>query len=97
MYQIHFETNQLKDYKNGQNVSIFEDVLAESEGLTNFFYEELMGMAKTFKKGIENNILAGISTCNFENVKKGLLVAVTEKRTKEEMDEFIKRAGEFNG
>lgn len=55
LYQIHFETNQLKDYKNGQNVSIFEDVLAESEGLTNFFYEELMGMAKTFKKGIENN------------------------------------------
>jgi Leucine-rich repeat (LRR) protein len=55
LYQIHFETNQLKDYKNGQNVSIFENVLAESEGLTNFFYEELMGMAKTFKKGIENN------------------------------------------
>lgn len=55
LYQIHFETNQLKDYKNGQNVSIFENVLSESEGLTNFFYEELMGMAKTFKKGIENN------------------------------------------
>lgn len=29
--------------------------------------------------------------------EKGWLVAVTEKRTKEEMDEFIKRAGEFNG
>lgn len=55
LYQIHFETNQLKDYKNGQNVSIFESVLSESEGLTNFFYEELMGMARTFKKGIENN------------------------------------------
>ena len=55
LYQIHFETNQLKDYKNGQNVSIFENVLAESEGLTNFFYEELMEMAKGYKKGIENN------------------------------------------
>jgi len=55
IYQIHFETNQLKDYKNGQNVSIFENVLNESEGLTNFFYEELMGMAKGFKRGIENN------------------------------------------
>jgi Leucine-rich repeat (LRR) protein len=55
IYQIHFETNQLKDYKNGQNVSIFENVLNESEGLTNFFYEELMGMAKGFKRGVENN------------------------------------------
>ena len=55
MYQIHFETNQLKDRKNSQNVSIFEDVIAESEGLSNYFYEELMGMAKEFKKGIENN------------------------------------------
>ena len=27
----------------------------ESEGLTNYFYEELMTMAKSFKKGIENN------------------------------------------
>jgi hypothetical protein len=55
LYQIHFETSQLKDRKNSQNVSIFESVLSESEGLSNFFYEELMGMAKEFKKGIENN------------------------------------------
>lgn len=55
IYQIHFETNQLKDYKNGQNVSIFENVLNESEGLSNFFYEELMVMAKDFKRGVENN------------------------------------------
>jgi hypothetical protein len=55
LFQIHFETNQLKDRKNGQNVSIFENVLMESEGLSNFFYEELMTMAKSYKKGIENN------------------------------------------
>lgn len=55
LFQIHFETNQLKDRHNGQNVSIFENVLMESEGITNFFYEELMGMAKQHKKGIENN------------------------------------------
>lgn len=55
LYQIHFETNQLKDRKNSSNVSIFETVLMESEALTNFFYEELMTMAKSFKKGIENN------------------------------------------
>ena len=55
LYQIHFETNQLKDRKNGQNVSIFESVLSESEGLTSFFKEELMGMAKECKRGLENN------------------------------------------
>lgn len=55
LYQIHFETKQLKDRKNSSNVSIFEPVLSESEGLANFFYEELMGMAKDFSKGIDNN------------------------------------------
>lgn len=55
LYQIHFETNQIKDKANGSNVSIFETVLNESEGLTNFFKEELMSMAKDFKRGIENN------------------------------------------
>jgi hypothetical protein len=55
LFQIHFETNQLKDRQNGSNVSIFENVLAESEGITNYFYEELIGMAKEHKKGIENN------------------------------------------
>ena len=55
MFQIHFETGQLKDRKNGQNVSIFENVLSESDGITNYFYEELMSMAKSYKKGIETN------------------------------------------
>lgn len=48
------------------------------------------------KKGVEEGILPGISTCNFEGVKKGLLIAVTEKRTKEEMDKlvaFLKKFG----
>jgi Leucine-rich repeat (LRR) protein len=55
IYQIHFETNQLKDSRNGQNVSIFENVLSESEGLSNYFYEELMTMAKGFNRGTDNN------------------------------------------
>ncbi len=55
VYQIHFETKQIKDKGNGQNVSIFEKVINESEALSTFFYDELMGMAKENKKGIENN------------------------------------------
>ena len=55
IYQIHFESNQLKDKRNGQNVSIFENVLSDSEGITNFFYERLMDNAKAHKNGMENN------------------------------------------
>ena len=55
MYQIHFESGQIKDRHNSSNVSIFESVLCESEGISNFFYEELMGMAKASKKPIEAN------------------------------------------
>lgn len=56
LYQIHFETKQLKDRHNGANVSIYEDVIAESEGLKNFFYDELMTMAKEYKRGLDTNI-----------------------------------------
>lgn len=55
LYQIHFETNQIKNKSNGSNVSIFEEILSESDGITNYFKEELMVMAKDFKKGLENN------------------------------------------
>ena len=55
IYQIHFESNQLKDRKNASNVSIFENVLSESEGITNYFYEKLLVMAKGHNKGMENN------------------------------------------
>lgn len=54
IFQVHFETNQLKDRKNGQNVSIFENVIAESEGVANFFKEELTILAKQ-KKTVKSN------------------------------------------
>lgn len=56
IFQIHFETNQLKDRHNGQNVSIFENVLMQSESISKYFYDELIIMAKEYKKGIENNL-----------------------------------------
>jgi hypothetical protein len=55
LYQIHFETKQLKDRHNGSNVSIYEDVIAESEGIKNFFYDELMTMAKGYRGALESN------------------------------------------
>jgi Leucine-rich repeat (LRR) protein len=55
IYQIHFETNQIKDRHNSQNVSIFENVLNDSESLSSFFYDVLIGMAKQSKSGLDNN------------------------------------------
>jgi hypothetical protein len=54
IFQAHFESNQLKDRKNSQNVSIFENVISESEGVSNFFKEELTKYAK-MKKTIKQN------------------------------------------
>jgi Leucine-rich repeat (LRR) protein len=55
IYQIHFETNQIKDRHNSQNVSIFENVINQSEGISNFFHEELMNNAKKVQTGLDNN------------------------------------------
>lgn len=55
LYQIHFETNQIKDRRNGQNVSIFDNVIANSEGISNFFHEELLAMAKSNKTNLNKN------------------------------------------
>jgi glycine dehydrogenase subunit 1 len=40
-------------------------------------------------EGHSKGFLAGLNTGKFEGYKKGLLVAVTEKRSKEEMDAFV--------
>ena len=45
----------MKDRQNGQNVSIFENVISESEGLANYFHDELLAMAKEYKGGIDSN------------------------------------------
>jgi hypothetical protein len=55
LYQIHFETKQLKDRKNGSNINIFESVISQSDGLKNYFHDELMNMAKDFNGGLESN------------------------------------------
>jgi len=55
IYQIHFETNQIKNKSNSSNVNIYENILSESESLSIYFYETLMKMAKEFKQGIDQN------------------------------------------
>lgn len=60
LYQLHFETGQLKDSRNGANADIYEEVLSKSEGLSNYFYEELIQMARDYKNGIDSNLYIDI-------------------------------------
>jgi hypothetical protein len=55
VYQIHFETNQLKDRKNSSNVNIYDSVISVSDALRDYFHDELMTMAKDYTKGIDGN------------------------------------------
>lgn len=55
IYQIHFETGQIKDRHNSNNVSIFETVINQSESMSTFFYHELMMNAKKVSTGLDNN------------------------------------------
>lgn len=55
IYQIHFETNQMKDRTNSSNIDLNEIVLKKSDALSNYFYDELMTMAKQSNKGIDGN------------------------------------------
>lgn len=54
LYQIHFESNQVRNRKQNENANFFEDVLLQSEGVANFFQDELTKMAKDIGK-VENN------------------------------------------
>ena len=46
LYQIHFESKQVRNRKQNGNGNFFEDVILKSEGVANFFHEELTTMAK---------------------------------------------------
>jgi len=64
IYQLHFETRQIKDRSNGihKNTDLYDEVLTRSVGLTNYLGSELMGMAKDFKDGVDSNYYIDILT-----------------------------------
>ena len=47
------------------------------------------------KAGEKSGFLAGVDTSRFPECEQGLLVAVTEKRTKDEMVQFIDFLSQF--
>ena len=59
LYQIHFESNQVKDrIQSSESHNFFENVIMKSEGISNFFYKELTEIAKSKSKygSVTNNI-----------------------------------------
>jgi glycine dehydrogenase subunit 1 len=59
-----------------------------------FLVETPVPAGEIIKKLAEKKILAGIDVSRYD-IEEGLLIAVTEKRTKEEMDLFVKALKEF--
>jgi len=55
IYQIHFETGQIKTKQNTSNVEIVDTVLKKSEGIKNYFYNNLIIMAKEFGGEFDKN------------------------------------------
>jgi len=55
IYQIHFESHQLRDRSNNEVCGFFDKVLKDSEGLLNYFHEYLLTEAKA-KKSIDSNM-----------------------------------------
>ncbi|MPM47501.1 putative glycine dehydrogenase (decarboxylating) subunit 1 [bioreactor metagenome] len=70
---------KIPGFKINDTKPFFNEFLVETE----FSHSDIIA------KGIEKGLLVGLCTCKFEGVKSGILVAVTEKRTKEEMDALV--------
>lgn len=56
LYQIHFESQQLRDRSNGPNKNIYDSILSKSEALSNFFYKELKPQAQKYKGSLKKNM-----------------------------------------
>lgn len=75
LHQIHFETKQIKNRKNTDNVSIYENVLMKSESLTNYFHDELVYWSKKMKTTnnnlyVEYLVKFGFSDSLFEIIEE---------------------------
>lgn len=61
-----------------------------------FFVETPVPVQQILEDAENYGFLGGIDTSRFPECKQGLLIAVTEKRTKEEMDKFVEFLKKFS-
>lgn len=104
LYQLHFETNQIKDRRNGENIDFYSEVLKKSDALSSFFYDELINKAKEYQFGLDSNLYLdalinfGFAECLFEimeettpNIKftKRKIAKLPDISNFKELDELI--------
>jgi len=65
--------------------SIFND----KEFFAEFLVKTPVSAKEIFIKAEKEGFLAGVETSQFDEIEDGLLISVTEKRNKEEMDSFV--------
>jgi hypothetical protein len=69
LYQIHFETGQVKDRKNDfSNINLYERVLVNSDGLSEYFREILIDLSKMVKSVNNNEYLNHLIKFGFSDV-----------------------------
>jgi hypothetical protein len=96
LYQIHFETGQVKDRKNDySNTSLYDKILMNSEGLSDYFQEILLGLSKMVKS-ISNNeylnhlIKFGFSDTLFEVMEETTPIIIFKDREVPKMGDLSK-------
>ena len=93
LFQIHFESNQIKDRKNTHsNVTIY-DSISQSENVLNFFHDELIELSreiKSFNKNIylDNLIKFGFSDSLFEVIEETTPLIVFKDRDVHKMGDL---------
>ncbi len=84
----HYIANRIKEIP-GFNIPIDKPFFCE------FLLEPPVPAAEIIKTGVNEGFLAGVDTARFEDCKPGMMVAVTEKRSREELDAFVEFLKKF--
>ncbi|TAL70014.1 MAG: aminomethyl-transferring glycine dehydrogenase subunit GcvPA [Bacteroidetes bacterium] len=87
LQRAHYLASKIKEIKGFS-------LLSNKPFFKEFLVKTPVPTSKIIEEGEKEGILAGIDTSRFPECKQGLLIAVTEKRSKEESDkfaEFLKR------
>lgn len=95
LFQIHFESNQIKNRKNTHsNISIY-DSLSSSENVLNFFHNELINLSKEFKNlnknlYLDNLIKFGFSDSLFEIIEETTPMIIFKDKEVPKMGDLTK-------
>lgn len=68
LYQIHFETNQVRNRNQSGSVDFYEEVLTNSEGISNYFEAELTELARASSNVKNNNYTKYLIKFGFSDV-----------------------------